>query len=201
LVINQRIRRYWDRLMQPVGRLVARSHIDPNAITILGVLVQALGTLEILEGRLIPAAIATLAAGTADVLDGAVAKARGVTSRFGALLDSTTDRLSDALFFLPVAWLYGVTPDKPGREQHWVAAVALAALVAAFLVSYIKARSEALGYECKVGLAERAERWILMVLGLLFDVLPWVTVTLAVVSVVTVVQRLLHVRRQTIDAS
>jgi CDP-diacylglycerol---glycerol-3-phosphate 3-phosphatidyltransferase len=200
-VINQKVRRYWDRLMQPVGRFVARSHIDPNAITVFGVLLQALGTLEILRGRLILAAIATLAAGTADVLDGAVAKARGVTSRFGALLDSTTDRLSDALFFLPVAWLYGVNPDRPLREQHWVAALALVALVAAFLVSYIKARSEALGYECRVGIAERAERWILMVLGLLFDVLPWVTAILAVVSLVTVAQRLLHVRGQSVDVS
>ncbi|MDP9226058.1 MAG: CDP-alcohol phosphatidyltransferase family protein [Actinomycetota bacterium] len=198
-MINQKIRRYWDRLMAPVGRMVARSHVNPNVITIFGVIIQAVGAVEILNGRLVLAAIATSVAGAADVLDGAVAKARGVTSRFGALLDSTTDRLSDALFFVPVAWLYGVGPDKPGREMHWVAALALGALVAAFLVSYIKARSEALGYECNVGIAERAERWILMVVGLLFDVLPWVTAVLAAVSLVTVVQRLLYVRRQAID--
>jgi CDP-diacylglycerol---glycerol-3-phosphate 3-phosphatidyltransferase len=149
-----------------------------------------------LKGHLMIAALATLIAGTADVLDGAVAKAQGTTSRFGALLDSTTDRLSDALFFIPVAWLYAVTPDKPGREQHWVAALALFALVAAFLVSYVKARAEALGYDCNVGLAERAERWILMVLGLFFDVLPLATAVLAAASAVTVVQRMLHVRKQ-----
>jgi CDP-diacylglycerol--glycerol-3-phosphate 3-phosphatidyltransferase len=199
-VINQKIRGLWDQLMRPVGRIVARTHIDPNVITVLGVLIQAFGSLEILRGHLITAAIATLVSGAADILDGAVAKARGVTSRFGALLDSTTDRLSDALFFIPVAWLYAVTPDKLGREQHWVAALALAALVAAFLVSYIKARAEALGYECNVGIAERLERWILMVLGLFFDVLPLATAILAAVSFVTAVQRLVHVHKQTISA-
>jgi CDP-diacylglycerol--glycerol-3-phosphate 3-phosphatidyltransferase len=160
------------------------------------VFIQAYAAWAILEGHLMIAALATLLAGTADVLDGAVAKARGATSRFGALLDSTTDRLSDALFFIPIAWLYAVSPDKPGREQHWVAALALIGLVAAFLVSYIQARAEALGYECNVGFAERAERWILMVIGLFFDVLPLATGILAVVSTVTALQRLLHVRKQ-----
>jgi phosphatidylinositol phosphate synthase len=195
-MINQKVRRLWDRLMRPVGRTVAASHVNPNAITVLGVVVQAWGSLEILHGHLMIAALAILIAGTADVLDGAVAKAQGATSRFGALLDSTTDRLSDALFFIPVAWLYAVTPDQPGRQQHWVAALALFALVAAFLVSYVKARAEALGYECNVGFAERAERWILMVLGLFFDILPLATAILAAVSAVTVVQRMLHVRKQ-----
>jgi CDP-diacylglycerol---glycerol-3-phosphate 3-phosphatidyltransferase len=195
-MINQKVRRLWDRLMRPFGRAVARSHVDPNVITVLGVFIQAYAAWAILEGHLMIAALATLLAGTADVLDGAVAKARGATSRFGALLDSTTDRLSDALFFIPIAWLYAVSPDKPGREQHWVAALALIGLVAAFLVSYIKARAEALGYECNVGFAERAERWILMVIGLFFDVLPLATGILAVVSTVTALQRLLHVRKQ-----
>jgi phosphatidylinositol phosphate synthase len=195
-MINQKVRRLWDGLMRPVGQAVGASHVNPNAITVLGVLVQAWGAFEILKGHLMIAALATLLAGTADVLDGAVAKAQGATSRFGALLDSTTDRLSDALFFIPIAWLYAITPDKPGRELHWVAAVALFALVSAFLVSYVKARAEALGYECNVGLAERAERWILMVLGLFFDILPLATAVLAVVSAVTVVQRMVHVRKQ-----
>jgi CDP-diacylglycerol--glycerol-3-phosphate 3-phosphatidyltransferase len=197
-MINAKVRRLWDQAISPVGRKVAATPVDPNWITVVGVIFQAYAFLEILTGHLMIASLATLVAGTADVLDGAVAKARGLTSRFGAFLDSTTDRLSDALFFVPIVWLYAVTPDKPGREQHWVAALALAALVAAFLVSYIKARAEALGYDCNVGLAERAERWILMVLGLFFDVLPFAIVILAVVSVVTVVQRFVHVRKQTL---
>jgi phosphatidylinositol phosphate synthase len=198
-VINQKIRGLWDQLMRPVGRVVARGHIHPNVITVLGVVIQAFGSWEILRGHLMIASIATLVSGVADILDGAVAKARGVTSRFGALLDSTTDRLSDALFFLPIAWLYAVAPDKPGREQHWVAALALVALVAAFLVSYIKARAEALGYECNVGIAERLERWIVMVLTLFFDVLPLGVAILAAASLVTAVQRLAHVHKQAIS--
>ena len=196
-MINAKVRRLWDQAMSPVGRTVAASRVDPNWVTVLGVLFQAFASFEILEGHLMIASLATLLAGTADVLDGAVAKARGLTSRFGAFLDSTTDRLSDALFFVPIAWLYAVTPDKPSREQHWVAALALTALVAAFLVSYIKARAEALGYDCNVGLAERAERWILMVLGLFFDVLPLAIAILAAVSIITVIQRFVHVYKQT----
>lgn len=186
--------------MRPVGAGIARSHIDPNLITVLGVVIQALGAFEILKGHLMVASIAIFFSGIADILDGAVAKARGAMSTFGALLDSTTDRLSDALFFIPVAWLYAVTPDKLSREEPWVGALALIALVAAFLVSYIKARAEALGYECNVGIAERAERWSLMVLGLFFDALPIATAILAAVSLVTVVQRLLHVRKQIVGA-
>jgi CDP-diacylglycerol--glycerol-3-phosphate 3-phosphatidyltransferase len=199
-VINQKIRGIWDQAMRPVGRSLAHSHIRPDLITVLGVVIQAAGSVEILKGHLMIASIAIFFSGIADILDGAVAKARGLTSTFGALLDSTTDRLSDALFFIPVAWLYAVTPDKLSRDEPWVGALALVALVAAFLVSYIKARAEALGYECNVGIAERAERWILMVLGLFFDVLPLATAILAAVSLVTVFQRLLHVHKQTIGA-
>jgi CDP-diacylglycerol--glycerol-3-phosphate 3-phosphatidyltransferase len=77
-----------------------------------------------------------------------------------------------------------------------VAALALATLVAAFLVSYVKARAESLGFECNVGIAERAERLIIMILGLLFDIVPLALVVLGVLSAITLVQRLSHVAVQ-----
>ena len=195
-MLDQKIRGVWDRYMKPIGRALARTGLSPDAITLLGVVVQVVAAYFILEGRLVVAALVSIAAAACDALDGALAKARGITSKFGALLDSTTDRLSDALFFLPIAWLYGVSPDLPSRDDPLIAGLALAALVFGFLVSYVKARAEGLGFECKVGIAERAERLAIIILGLLFDVLFGALVLLTVLSAVTFIQRLVHVRKQ-----
>ena len=200
-VLNQRIRGAWDKFVRPVGKAVARSGLSANTITVIGVLVQGYAAYLILEGALVAAGLVTIAAGAADVLDGAVAKAKGSASKFGALLDSTTDRLADALLFLPIAWLYAVEPDIPGHHELWVAAVALAALVASFLVSYVKARAESLGFDCNVGIAERAERVILVILGLVFNIVPAMVVVLAIVSGITFLQRLLHVASQARSAA
>lgn len=197
-MLNQRIRKEWDRFMRPVGSALGRTGLTPNAITMLGLVIQGGAAALIIADRLLMAGLVTIVAGISDVLDGAVAKATGKTSKLGALVDSTADRVSDALFFLPVAWLYTVSGGS-AREEPWVAAVALVGLVAAFLVSYVRARAESLGYACDVGIAERAERVVLMIIGLVFDVvLPAIVVLLATLSIVTVIQRLLHVRAQAI---
>lgn len=183
--------------MSPVGRALAAGGIGPNVVTLFGLAVQAVVAYFIVEGRLVLAGFIAIVAAFSDAIDGAVAKALGRTSPFGALLDSTSDRLSDALFFLPVAWLYGVSPEPDQYGDEWVAALALAALVISFLVSYVKARAEGLGYECNVGIMERAERLILVIVGLVFNaILPAVLAILAVLSLVTVIQRLVHVHAQ-----
>ncbi len=194
-MLNTKIRATWDRALSPVGRLVSKGHVSPNAITLFGVVLQVLVAWFIIEGRLLVAGLIAIVTALLDGVDGAVAKASGRTTRFGALLDSTTDRLSDALFFIPIAWLYGVAPDIADRDEPWVAGAALAALVASFLVSYIKARAEGLGLECNVGIAERAERLILLIAALILSpLLPAIMVVLAVLAAITVVQRLAHVR-------
>jgi phosphatidylinositol phosphate synthase len=195
-VLNSRIRGAWDQFVRPVGRTIARSGLSPNVITIAGLTFQAGAAYLIVDGALVAAGLVGIAAGVADLLDGAVAKARGIESPFGALLDSTTDRLSDALFFIPVAWLYGVDPDIAAHDEPWVAAVALAALVFSFLVSYVKARAESLGFDCNVGFAERFERLVLMIVGLVFGIVPVMVIALAVVTFGTFVQRIVHVYAQ-----
>jgi CDP-diacylglycerol--glycerol-3-phosphate 3-phosphatidyltransferase len=199
-VLNKLIRADWDRFMAPIGHALARMGISPDAVTFFGVLLQGVVAALILDGRLLAAGLVAVAAALSDVFDGAVAKARGRTSKFGAVFDSTMDRLSDALFFVPIAWLYGISPDIAERDEPWVAAVALAALVASFLVSYVKARAESLGFSCDVGIAERAERLIIMILGLIFDLVPATVLLLAALATVTFVQRLVHVRNQAIHA-
>lgn len=197
-MLNAKIRGAWDRIMAPVGRFVGRSRISPNAVTLLGLLIQVGAALLILDGAVLAAGVVATVAAVFDVLDGAVAKARGLASNFGAFLDSTTDRLADALYFLPIAWLYAVAPDIPARDQEWVAALALATLVLAFMVSYVKARAEGLGFTCDVGIAERAERSIIVILGLLLDLIPIMLAILAAASLVTVIQRIAYVRKQSV---
>jgi CDP-diacylglycerol---glycerol-3-phosphate 3-phosphatidyltransferase len=196
-VINAKIRDGWDRLMRPVGRALARTPVSPNAITVLGVGLQGVVTWQIVTGHILVAGLLGIVSGFADAFDGAVAKAKGMTSKFGALLDSTTDRLADGMIFGAIAWLYGVSPDVASRDEPWVAALALATLVVSFMVSYIKARAESLGFDCNVGLVERAERLVLINAGLILDVVPAVLVVLFATSVFTFFQRLFHVRAQT----
>jgi CDP-diacylglycerol---glycerol-3-phosphate 3-phosphatidyltransferase len=195
-VINAKLRRGWDRLMSPVGRSLARSGLTPDILTYFGVAVQAVVAVLILQGRLLAAGLLAIVAAFSDAFDGAVAKATGAVSSFGAFLDSTTDRLSDALIFIPIAWLYGVSPDIAERNEPWVAATALIALVFSFLVSYTKARAESLGYECNVGIAERAERLIVIIAALILNLVPPALVILASFAAVTFVQRIAHVRSQ-----
>ena len=193
-MLDQKIRVYWDRGMSPVGRGLGRIGLSANAITVLGVFITLGGAYLVTQGRLFLAAVILAVAAVFDVLDGAVAKATGSTTRFGALLDSTTDRLGDASIFAAVAWLYGVDPDVSGRRSLLVAGLALATMIFAFLVSYVKARAEGLGYEANVGFAERAERMIVIILGLAFDRVPIAIGILCVASFITFLQRLLHVR-------
>ncbi len=184
--------------MSPIGRGLGRTGLSPNAVTLVGMLLQVAVAALIVDGRLAAAGVAGGVSALFDGFDGALARAQGTATRFGALLDSTTDRLTEALYLAPVAWLYGVSPDVVERDQPWVAAVAVAALVFSFLVSYVKARAEGLGFACKVGIAERAERIIIIVLGLLFDLVPVAICVLAAASAVTFVQRLMHVRKQSV---
>ncbi|HEX2295078.1 MAG TPA: CDP-alcohol phosphatidyltransferase family protein [Actinomycetota bacterium] len=195
-MLNSRIRGAWDQFVRPVGRAMARSGLSPNAITVVGLLIQAAAAYLIVDGALLAAGLVAIAAGVADLLDGAVAKARGAESAFGALFDSTTDRLSDALLLIPIAWLYGVDPDVASHDEPWVAAVSLTALVFSFLVSYVKARAESLGFDCNVGFMERFERLFVMIAGLVFGVVPAAVVVLTLLTFATFVQRIVHVYAQ-----
>ena len=183
--------------MRPVGRALGRTPLTPNSVTFLGVAVQAVVAWLIVDGELVAAGFLAVLSALLDVFDGALAKAKGLVTRFGAFLDSTTDRLSDALLFVPIAWLYGVSPDSARHDDPRVAAVALVALVASLLVSYVKARAESVGFDANVGIAERAERVILVIIALVFDgLLPAIMVILAVLSIITVIQRMVHVYKQ-----
>jgi CDP-diacylglycerol--glycerol-3-phosphate 3-phosphatidyltransferase len=190
-MVGHRLRTQIDRLVVPLGRGLSRVGLSANMLTAAGVGVMAIAGWFIARGRLLLGAVVLCIGSLSDLFDGAVARAARTESRFGAFLDSTTDRLSDGILLSAVAWHLAFSPD--GRLGF---ALALGSLVLSFLISYIKARAEGLGLSCDVGLAERGERLALVFVGLLFDVLVPALAVLFAASLVTVAQRLAHVRRQ-----
>ncbi|MEU0521078.1 phosphatidylinositol phosphate synthase [Streptosporangium sp. NPDC006007] len=190
------------RILTPLGRALARRGISPNVVTAFGTFGTVAAALFFYpRGELFPGTVVITIFVLADLLDGVMARMGGEGSLWGAFLDSTLDRVGDAGIFSGLVIWFMVS------GQRTLAAVALFCLVAGALVSYVKARAEGLGLNCDVGLAERPERLVvgLVSAGLGGLGVPYVLAAglwlLAVASVVTVVQRLLHVRRQAASAA
>ena len=176
------------------GRIVSRSRITPNALTVAGLLLNVATVPFIVGGHFVLAGIVLLLAGGCDMLDGAVARLSAQVTPFGAFLDSTSDRLSEGVVLLAI----GVRFARHGGI--WDLVGVFIALTMSFLVSYTRARAEALGLECKVGFASRPERIVMLAIGLFASryhvMLPGMVWAIAVLTTFTVVQRILHVRKQ-----
>lgn len=203
-MLNKLVRGHVQRITLPLGRTLGRAGISADALTVAALPVVALGALLAAQGRLLAGGIVLVLGGVFDLFDGAVARATGSESRRGAFLDSTVDRLSDGMIFSAVAWHLAhprFAGTGPGLSvvlaPHWPGvALALACLVLGFLTSYIRARAESLGFECNVGIAERAERVFIVAAGLILGFLVPALALLSALSLVTVGQRFVHVYRQ-----
>ena len=178
---------------QPAVRLLAKTPITPSALTWFGFLLAIGAAALIATEHLLIAGLVVLIAGFFDILDGALARHTNRTTPFGAVLDSTLDRLSEGVLLLGILVLYAREPSITG------VLLASAALLGSPLVSYIRARGEALGLECQVGLFTRPERVIVLALGLLLNQVIIALAVIVVFSFITVGQRLVHLRRQTIN--
>ena len=135
------------------------------------------------------AAIVYLVAGTCDLLDGMLARLASRATPFGGFLDSTLDRISEGVVFIAIAYQFAA------MGQSLEAALVVLALLGSFMVSYTRARAEAAGAECLVGIVTRAERVLLIAIGLFFGVLAVVIYVIVVLTSVTVVQRVFHTHR------
>jgi len=177
-------------LTQPAVRLLARTSITPSTLTWFGFLLAVGAAALIIGGHIFAAGFVVLFAGFFDILDGALARHTNRTTRFGAVLDSTLDRLSEAVL------LIGILLYFSNQSSVAVLLVCLA-LLGSLLVSYIRARAEALGLECQVGLFTRAERVIVLALGLLLNQIVIALAIIVAFSFFTFGQRLIYVWQQT----
>lgn len=172
------------------GRVVSRVGLTPNMVTLAGVGITGYAAWLLLRDNDPLAGWVLAVAGCFDFIDGAVARATGRVTRFGAFLDSVTDRVSDGVILGTLIWV------ELGEGHELTAALAIAALVVVNLVSYVKAKAESMGYECKVGLMERAERIFVLVFGLVLHALTIALWVLLLGSALTLAQRLIRVARQ-----
>lgn len=183
------------RLTQPVAKLLARTPATPDFLSWFGFLLTLLAGALIINRSLFAAGFVVLIAGFFDMLDGALARLINRTTPFGAVLDSTLDRMAEAVILLSLLVLY--------TRGHSVVGSLLVGftLLGSFMVSYIRARTEALGIECKTGIFTRPERVIILALGLLLSRIDYALITAlavtAALSFFTAIQRLVYAWQRT----
>src|SRR4051795_7829663 len=202
----ERFRQFWTNVWAPLGNLFLRWGISPNTVTFVGTLGVVAGAVIFFpQGKLFVGVLVITAFVFSDMIDGYMARTSGQVSKFGAFWDSTLDRVGDAAIFGGLAMYY----VGPG-DNDWFAALAIYCLSMGSVTSYARARAESLGMQAKVGIAERADRLVLIlaVTGLadLFRLLgvddrvmwliPIALAVLALASTITVIQRILVVRQQ-----
>jgi CDP-diacylglycerol--glycerol-3-phosphate 3-phosphatidyltransferase len=202
---------FQETYQQGVRRVAARSitglsrtRVTPNQLTAAGVLLCAVGAVLVyFEDRnellfFWTGAAAFIVGSVLDILDGALARAGGKQSAFGGFLDSLVDRVGEGFMLTAVALVFARDSDEVG------VGLTAAAIAGSFLVPYARAKAEALGLRGDVGIGSRAERVVVISAGLIlapWGVLPWAIALLAVTAWVTVLQRVLHVRRELREAT
>jgi len=183
-----------DYVERPVARLFSRLGLTPNSVTLIGLAIAGAGAYAIAIGNWWAGGLIVLFAGIFDLFDGALARSTGKVSDFGALLDSTIDRVSEAVVLLGLLAYYLSNDNDLGSILVYVA------LVGSIMVSYMRARSEGLGIDCKVGVMTRPERVAAVGIGLIVG--HWAPLVVLVVlgvigalTTVTAIHRLVHTSR------
>lgn len=183
-VLRQQIGALLEGLLRPIAQTLARSDISPNHVTVAGLVVNLIAAWLITRGDFFFAGVMYLLGGGFDLLDGMLARATNKVTAVGAYLDSTLDRISEGVIFAAIVYVFA-------REGQAVdAGMVLLALLGSLLVSYTRARAEALSVACKMGIATRPERVVLIVLGLVTGWLAPVIYLLVVLTGITVIQRI-----------
>lgn len=203
-MLNRYARALFTRIFTPLARLFVKLGISPDVVTLVGTLGVCFGALAFYpRGEFFVGTLVITAFVFSDTVDGVMARMQNRSSRWGAYLDSTLDRVGDSAIFGGLVLYY-----SGSGQNHLMAALALACLILGSVVSYAKARAEGLGMTANVGIAERADRLVavlvttgLVGLGLPDQVLMVVLALLALASLVTVLQRVLTVRQQALAAA
>ena len=182
------VRRHAEALMSAIGRLP----VTPNQITFIGLGLTFVAAVLAAFGQLRWAGVVLIFGGTFDILDGALARSSGRSYPYGAFLDSTLDRYSEGAIYIGLAAYFASTG---GPLQRWSLLATVAALAGSFLVSYVRARAQSLGFKCETGLFKRPERVVVTVVGLIFGgmVLSFAVFLLAILTNLTALQRIREV--------
>jgi CDP-diacylglycerol--glycerol-3-phosphate 3-phosphatidyltransferase len=182
------VRRRAEALIAAVGRVP----LTPNQVTVVGLVLTFVAATLVAFGQLRWAGVVLIFAGTCDILDGAIARSTKTSYSYGAFLDSTLDRYSEAAIYIGLAAYF---VGLGGPLQKWLVLATLAALAGSMLVSYVRARAQSLGFVCDSGLFARPERVVVTVIGLIFGgvVLYGVVFLLALLTNLTALQRIREV--------
>jgi CDP-diacylglycerol--glycerol-3-phosphate 3-phosphatidyltransferase len=178
--------------MLHVGRWFAAIGITPNMATLIGLVLNGIVAVILGFGHPIIAGVLLLVASAFDMVDGAIARATDNVSTFGGFFDSTIDRYSEIVVYIGLAaWLTGTDDARTG------ALLTLVAATGALMISYARARAEAIGYKASVGLVARPERVILLAICLIINQPLWALWVLAILTHITAIWRIIHVYRLT----
>ena len=194
-VLPARVKEGGRAVLAPIVRLAIALHLTPNTITVIGLGITLGASILVATGWLVLGAAVLTAGSLLDAVDGALARATGGGTAFGSFLDSTLDRAGEAILYVGIAvWLISTQPDAV-----WPILALLVALTGSFLVSYAHARAQGIGLAADVGLAPRTERLVIVIAGIALAGLGFVPgllaalVVVAVLTTITVVQRIRHV--------
>jgi len=179
------------RITNPIVRILSKSGITPNVLTFINLALNIVAAYVITTGHFLLGGVLVLVAGLFDLLDGALARFTKQTTKFGAILDSVADRISEAAILCGLLIWY-IPQERASLEIVLIFIV----LIGSFLISYIRARAEGLGWQCQVGLFTRAERVIVLAIGLLVNQIFIALCVLGVFVLITVVQRLVYLWKQ-----
>jgi len=193
MVLDVKARKGVDRVVIPIGKALSKIGVTPSMVTVVGLLVTIVGAVLIGRGALVAGALVATFGSLLDVIDGPLARVTGAVSRRGALLDTMADRLGEAAVWIGLVYFVGTEPR--------LATLAVVALCAAMLVPYVRSKAEGWGAEGKGGLMGRAERLIVMLLGIGLEGFGLTTIeptlwVLAVATWWTVGQRVVRTWRQ-----
>ncbi len=183
------LRLWFKWFLDPLAGFFLRLGFTPNMMTMLGLLGNAIGAYYLARGEMLTGGLFVLLMGPVDALDGTMARLRGESSDFGAFVDSVTDRYSELIIYGALLYYFLTIGNVAGGLLVFGAAAG------SVLVSYVKARAEGLGYEAKVGLLTRAERYIVLAPSLLFSQLFIGLGIIAIFANITALQRILYVRK------
>src|SRR5512138_3168932 len=187
------LRLWFKWFLDPLGGFFNRLGITPNMMTMLGLIGNTVGAYFLARGEMLTGGLFVLLMTPIDALDGTMARLRGESSDFGAFVDSVTDRYSELIIYGGLLYHYLYLGDPIGGLLVFGAAAG------SVLVSYVKARAEALGFEAKVGILTRVERYLVLAPCLVFNQVLIGLAIIAVFANITALQRIMHVRRQTYE--